>query len=84
MTTNTNTRTSGQAFGSAIGSTSAHLVHFVAVAATATGRFGADTVDGVSTGYAATAATRSAERLARAVAREAKLQQTQAIAVAIA
>ena len=59
---NTNTRTSGQAFGSAIGSTAAHLMHFAATAATATGRFGADTVDGVATGYQTTAAVRLAQR----------------------
>lgn len=83
MTTNTNTRTSGQAFGSAIGSTAAHTVHFVAVALTATGRFGADVVSGSATGYQTTAAQRSAERMARGAARLAAQQPTHPIAVAM-
>ncbi len=82
--TTTTSRTAGQAFGSLIGATAAHTVHFVAVAATATGRFGADTVDGVTTGYQTTSAERSAQRMQRAAARLAAQQPTHAIAVAIA
>jgi hypothetical protein len=59
----TNTKTSsGTAVGRAIGSTAAHSVHFVAVALTATGRFGSDVVTGSATGYAETSATRLAQR----------------------
>ena len=81
MTTNTTSRPAGIAVGSAIGSTAAHTVHFVVVALTATGRFGADVVTGTATGYAATAAQRSRERLARGAARLAAQQPTHAIAV---
>ena len=83
MTTNTNTRTAGQAFGALIGATAAHTVHFVAVAATATGRFGADTVDGVTTGYQTTAAMGSAERMARGAARLAAQQPVTPIGITL-
>ena len=82
--TTTTTRTSGQAFGSAIGSTAAHIAHFAALSGTGIGRFAADTVDGVAVGYVTTAAVRSEQRLQRAAAREALLAPQRSIAVAIA
>jgi len=81
MTTNTNTRTSGAAFGSAIGSTAAHLCHFAALSGTGIGRFASDTVGGVAAGYAETSAIRSAERMARAAARMAAGQSVTPIGV---
>ena len=78
---NTNTRTPGQAFGSSIGSTAAHATHYVAVALIATGRFGADTVDGVATGYQTTSAMRAAQRQQRAAARLAAQQPATPIGV---
>ena len=79
----TNNRTSGQAFGSAIGSTAAHISHYVAVACIATGRFGADTVDGVATGYQTTSAVRSAQRMQRAAARMAAMAPVTPIGVTL-
>ena len=83
MTTNTTSRTAGAAFGSTIGATAAHLVHFAALSGTGLGRFASDTAGGVATGYAATSATRSAERYARAAARKALAMPTTPIGVLI-
>ena len=60
MTSNTNTL--GTSCGRALGSSAAHTGHFVAMALTASGRFGADLVTGASAGYADTAALRKAQR----------------------
>ena len=79
----TNTKTLGTTCGRALGSAAAHTGHYVAVAFTATGRFGADVVSGSAAGYQETAALRSAQRLERAAARQAAQQPVMPIGITI-
>lgn len=74
MTTTTNNQTAGTIVGRALGATVAHTGHFMAVALTATGRFGADVASGASAGYTETAAIRAQEREIRAAMRKAQGQ----------
>ncbi len=78
---NSNTRTSGAAFGNFLGATAAHAVHYAALTGTGIGRFAADTATGAAAGYQATSAERCAQRMQRSAARLAAQQPITPIGV---